>query len=76
MWLKAWISAPAPMRTSRITQFAPMRTPSPSSTRPSNTQLTSISTSLPQASAPRTSKRAGSASVTPASISASACARW
>ena len=57
-------------------QFAPMRTPSAKSTSPSKTQLTSISTSLPQRNVPRTSSRAGSARRTPASINASACKRW
>ena len=76
MWVKGWITAPAAISASRITQFAPMRTPSPRLTRPSKTQLTSISTSLPHSSWPRTSSRAGSARRTPASISASAPARW
>src|SRR5437016_2867825 len=45
-------------------------------TRPSNTQLTSIETSRPHSSAPRTSMRAGSASVTPASSSRLASRPW
>ena len=51
-----------------MTQLAPIFTPSPSDTRPSNTQFTSISTSCPHASSPRISNRAGSASRTPCSI--------
>ena len=61
-----------PIVTLRSTQFGPMRTPSPSVTLPSNTQFTSIDTSRPHSSVPRTSMRAGSASVTPASSSCSA----
>ena len=67
---------PAATCTLRSTQFAPMLTPSPSTTSPSNTQLTSMATSRPQARLPRTSMRAGSASVTPSRINAAARTHW
>jgi hypothetical protein len=63
------------MRAFLITQLGPTSTASSSTTLPSNTQLTSMNTSRPQTSSPRTSKRAGSASRTPASISCSAALR-
>ena len=72
MWVKGWITAPAAMWASRMTQFAPTCTPSPRLTWPSKTQFTSISTSLPHSNWPRTSSRAGSARRTPASIRLSA----
>src|SRR3990172_596430 len=50
---------PAAMRTFFSTQLAPMLTRSPRVTPPSNTQLTSMATSRPQARCPRTSMRAG-----------------
>src|SRR5438874_7466521 len=73
---KASTSVPAPMLTFFSTQFGPTRTLSPRLTRPPNTQLTSIATSRPHSSAPRTSMRAGSASVTPASSSRLASRPW
>jgi hypothetical protein len=51
-------------------------TPSSRCTRPSNTQPTSMVTSRPQVSSPRTSMRAGSSSVTPASSRRWAMLRW
>jgi hypothetical protein len=63
------------MRALAITQLAPMRTPSPSSTSPSNTQLTSISTSLPQCRCrARRGGRVGQAHAL--AISASAWRAW
>ena len=69
-------SVPAPSVTSRRMQFAPTRTPSPSTTSPSKMQLTSIITSRPHWSVPRTSMRAGSAIETPASSSRAAWFIW
>jgi hypothetical protein len=57
-------------------QLAPMRTPSPSTTVPSKMQLMSISTSRPHSRLPRTSRRAGSMTVTPASVRLRAMLRW
>src|SRR5438552_1683862 len=73
---KASPSVRAPTLTFFSTQCGPPRTWSPRLTRPSNTQLTSIETSRPHSSAPRTSMRAGSASVTPASSSRLASRPW
>ena len=72
MWVNAAMTVPAPTVASRSTQYGPTLTPSPSATSPSNTQPTSMATSRPQCSVPRTSMRAGSASETPERISASA----
>ena len=63
------------MLQSAITQCEPIVTRSPSVTCPANTVSTSIDTSRPASTLPRTSTRAGSASVTPASSNASACSR-
>ena len=76
MWVKGWITTLSAMWALRITQLAPMRTPLPSRTLPSKMQLMSISTSVPQCSSPRTSKRAGSAKRTPSSMKRSARAFW
>jgi hypothetical protein len=53
-----------------------MRTPSPRSTRPSNTTFTSISTSRPTATSPRRSTRAGSATRAPGLAQRAHLARW
>ena len=47
---KGFTSVPAPTVTSRRMQLAPMRTPSPRTTRPSKMQFTSMETSRPHSS--------------------------
>jgi hypothetical protein len=64
IWLKAAMRVPAPMRRSSARSWGRFDA-SRARPCPSNTQLTSMNTSRPQTSSPRTSMRAGSARRTP-----------
>ena len=76
MWVKGWICAPAPISASRITQCG---ADAHAVAQADAAFEDAVDVDLDLAAAqqrPRTSSRAGSARRTPASISASAPARW